>query len=753
MKSLSVVWQHLSRVVRAGLIVWLLVWMVAPAEAQTVRIRFRPLTPQEIKNAGLTNTTQKSTGAPNAGLGQPVYFEALVQTGKIVNAINWSIISAPAGSTNVITDGPLSNAVPTYDGGDRNGYFVGGRAMFKPDIVSSFDFDMSTIIDYKIRTEVILDTGTFILTNSVYGSKFIGQNHYLCVLCHADKQTNFNQTAHATAFTEQITGAGSDHFSSKCISCHTLGYDTTPGAVNDGFDDIATAVGWTFPTNLVEANWTSMPSNLQNKANVQCESCHGAASAHMVSLGNTNAIDITLSSGTCGTCHDSLPQHVKTFEWAGSLHSTGYVFRFSGSCVPCHSSVGFIETWDPYYAPLTKTPRATSQEGIACAACHDPHTVGMGEHQLRAITTATLSNGVVITESVAGTGVLCMNCHHSRQSAAISVAGTGSISPHHSTQADMLAGENAFEYGMDMPSSKHMTAVTNSCVGCHMQLIAQTTFSNSNTKVGGHTFKISWDNGTPGDEMDDVKVTEVCKTCHVGLYNTFDFGGEDYDRDGTVEGVQTEIQGLLETLGILLPPLGSTSVVYNSSFTPAQRKATFNWLYVWEDKSLGVHNPKYAAAILQASIDDISGGIDVDNDGLIDSWEQLYFGNLTSQTGSGDADNDGVSNRLEMQAGTNPNLADTDNDTFTDLAEMQGGSDPLSNLSILDTNVVTILPAIELEYLPSTVGVTQRFEYIDAMADHGWTNIGASFISTNAQAYQLMSLRDPTQKYFRVIKP
>ena len=729
-------------------------FLATTAQAQQARIRFRPLTPQEIKNAGLTNTTQKSTGSQNAGLGQPVYMEALLTNGlaNSLVTVNWTLLSAPAGSVATISGGPLSNSVPTYDGGDRSGYFVAGRAMFKPDIVSSFNFDTSQIIDYDIRTDIVLSNSTIRLTNSVYGAKYIGQNHYLCVLCHADKQTLFNQTAHSTAFKEQITGAGSDHFSSKCISCHTLGYDTTPEAVNDGFDDIATSIGWTFPTNLVESNWTMMNTNLKNKANVQCESCHGAASAHMVSLGNTNAIDITLSSGTCGTCHDSLPQHVKTYEWFSSLHSTGYVFRFSGSCIPCHSSAGFIETWDPYYAPSNKSPRATSQEGIACAACHDPHTIGMGEHQLRNIPTAMLSNGFVVTEAMAGSGVLCMNCHHSRQDANATVAGTGSISPHHGTQGDMLLGRNAIEYGMNMPSSKHLSAVTNSCVGCHMQLIASSSFSNANTKVGGHTFKIAWDNGTP-QEDDDVHVTEVCKTCHVGVYNTFDFGGEDYDRDGAIEGVQSEIQGLLETLGKLLPPLGSTQVTYSASYTPAQRKGCWNWFYVWEDKSLGVHNPKYAAAILQASIDDLNGGIDIDNDGLLDSWEMANFGNLTSQNGNGDADNDGLSNKMEMQAGTNPNLADSDNDGFSDLAEMQGGSNPLLASSVLDTNIVTMIPAIELEYLPETVGVTQRFQAISAMADSTWTNIGPSFISSNSFSYQLMSLRGPTQMYFRVIKP
>lgn len=46
--------------------------------------------------------------------------------------------------------------------------------------------------------------------------------------------------------------------------------------------------------------------------------------------------------------------------------------------------------------------------------------------------------------------------------------------------------------------------------------------------------------------------------------------------------------------------------------------------------------------------------VDGDQDGLLDSWELLHFGNL-SQTASGDPDGDTVSNAHEQDAGTNPN--------------------------------------------------------------------------------------------------
>jgi hypothetical protein len=46
---------------------------------------------------------------------------------------------------------------------------------------------------------------------------------------------------------------------------------------------------------------------------------------------------------------------------------------------------------------------------------------------------------------------------------------------------------------------------------------------------------------------------------------------------------------------------------------------------------------------------------DSDNDGLLDSWEIQYFGNL-SQGPNGDPDGDGLTNLQEYQGGTNPTI-------------------------------------------------------------------------------------------------
>jgi hypothetical protein len=47
------------------------------------------------------------------------------------------------------------------------------------------------------------------------------------------------------------------------------------------------------------------------------------------------------------------------------------------------------------------------------------------------------------------------------------------------------------------------------------------------------------------------------------------------------------------------------------------------------------------------------GGLDTDGDGMDDDWEVAYF-NTLSRDGTGDFDNDGVNDRDEFRAGTNP---------------------------------------------------------------------------------------------------
>jgi hypothetical protein len=76
-----------------------------------------------------------------------------------------------------------------------------------------------------------------------------------------------------------------------------------------------------------------------------------------------------------------------------------------------------------------------------------------------------------------------------------------------------------------------------------------------------------------------------------------------------IEGVQTEVQHLLDELALLLPPVGKTKsdLTIDSTWTQRRLEAAYNWQFVKYDGSLGIHNTAYTVALLEASIADLKG--------------------------------------------------------------------------------------------------------------------------------------------------
>ncbi len=83
---------------------------------------------------------------------------------------------------------------------------------------------------------------------------------------------------------------------------------------------------------------------------------------------------------------------------------------------------------------------------------------------------------------------------------------------------------------------------------------------------------------------------------------------------------------------------------------------------------------------------DDEGVLDSDSDGLPDSWETTYFGDLTTTDGTTDLDGDGLTELAEYQNGTDPNNTDTDGDGDSDGDEVLYGADPTNILDTLDSH-------------------------------------------------------------------
>ena len=621
----------------------------------------------------------------------------------------------------------------------------------------------------------------------------------------------YTNTPHASMFARGIDGLVSSHYSKSCIQCHTLGFDTNSFAVNGGFDDLALIYNWTFPSVLTNGNWASMQANypaVAGLANIQCENCHGPGNQHIYSqnvVGNTNAISVNYAAGDCSQCHDDLTGHIKSAEWNNSLHAAASRTPSGISrpqCVRCHAAPGFAGwataggmamqnlhptniIWANYSSTNVVTyisntnyptytvegnPPNTTYYPITCQACHDPHNYS-NPHQLRMGFSVTLSDGTMVTN--AGAGGFCMECHNSRNGSVTNQmaryplsqpnwAGGSAFGTHDSPQGDMLEGVNAITYGQQIPSAPHANVITDTCAGCHMQPVAATVVvngvTNANpafTQAGGHTFKMSY-NITNNGVLTKVPVTDVCAPCH-GNLNSFDVPAPDYVGVGYSQGIQTQVQQLMNKLSALYPPAVYQSNPNNyvadgkvktslSTYTnmPATfLNAAYNFQFVQMDGSMGVHNGPFAVGLLKASIGNLTG--DANGDGLPDSWQSTYFGaNFATNPAAGlngINNTNGLPNWMMYAMGLSPFSGSP---TLNGVIYVNG-----KNIVNGATNTVAIYTAAEIAF-DTQVGTTYNIQGISALTGN-WFNISTNIPGTGGSVSYVTPTRNNAQMFFRVV--
>jgi cytochrome c1 len=558
------------------------------------RLVVRALTNGDIANYKLPSTTQVSGGLETVALGEPLYMEVQIDIGIPANQIAgviWTLTTRPDTSKAALAVSPLGSNVPIAEPSDRLVYQVAGRQLLRPDVHGVY---------IVTATVTAGGSGTTILQQMFIAGTYVGIS--ACTKCHNGGLAtvmvpSWSQTAHASLFTNGINGVEGTGYGSGCIACHTVGYDANSTVNDGGFSALATQLGWTFPAVLQAGNFTAMPAALQNVSNIQCENCHGPGSEHANYGGAMEAISIPSNSGACSQCHDEPSHHIKSAAWANSMHAvTTRDPVGNATCVGCHTGTGFTARMSG--AAITDT----TYHAIDCSACHEPHGLtapSNDSHLIRNMASATLADGTKVT--TAGEGILCIQCHQSRVNASTYVdttVGSAHFGPHEGPQADMLMGTNGYTYGQKVPTSAHQFVVTNTCVNCHMQTVASTDPAFLN--AGDHTFSTTYaPAGKPAEDL-----VGACQTCHGPDIAKFDFPLFDYNGDGVTNGVQTEVQSMLDQLSTMLPPDNSvkTSLNIDSTWTKPQLEAAYNWLFVNNDGSRGIHNTAYAVGLLKASI-------------------------------------------------------------------------------------------------------------------------------------------------------
>lgn len=314
--------------------------------------------------------------------------------------------------------------------------------------------------------------------------------------------------------------------------------------------------------------------------------------------------DGTPGTAVCGVCHESSTYLLsKQMQYRNSLHYYGESFGTANrtQCAVCHTHEGFRESLttklDTTLAPI---PHPT---GVNCRTCHYIHTkYDTSDYALTYTEPVKFRHGGQTVNF--GAGNLCAKCHQARPVTPMPVVGGDSVTisnfrwgPHYSMNANIIAGVGGYELPGPVPypsSNPHKNLIKDGCLTCHMA-------RPFGTFAGGHTFKMTYESF--GTEVEHV-VSCALPDCHPGATK--------FDIDGKV----TEIKNLLAELRQKLIDRGLLDVSGNpdgknvlneyillpnnrpKKFSSLEAGAVLNYLLVAKDRSYGIHNYKYARALL-----------------------------------------------------------------------------------------------------------------------------------------------------------
>jgi len=534
---------------------------LAIAVAPTAEVEIEAMSPRMIEEENLGALARPTSGLPTVVVGYRVYlkshaFDPTTHVFAKIASSAWTMEYVPTGSARTV--GALSSK---------------DTVSFVPDVEGSYQVGLVVTNDSGQTSQKALlwiTAAKYVGVGTIGGgtpNTLAGQ----CGTCHAEVIPGWNSTSHATAAVNFVNKTAA-YYTAACLSCHALGYDSvyTTGGLDPASSFVFPAskhgAGGVYATNY-DSILATQPA--QAKAmNIQCESCHGPGSRH-VAAKDKNQISWSFDAGVCAQCHDEPSHHPEPIAWDVSRHANIGEIANGGhangsGCSRCHTAQGFVnETIRGGAAATYDHP-----DPITCAACHDPHD---------GTAPANLRRGSV--------AAACDGCHTLRLSSHSGL--------HHSHQGSMIDGKDGKELpGYEYPNSAH-SAIADKCAECHM---APKPASLPHGVVGGHSFAIVGTDTTGGAH--EVLNDTGCIPCHGNVSLSF------------VELSQAKVHKLLDSLNAMLPTYPKDMsgfkkgepVFSADSLTTAEVVASYNWRFVYNDGSFGVHNVGYATALLKASI-------------------------------------------------------------------------------------------------------------------------------------------------------
>lgn len=284
----------------------------------------------------------------------------------------------------------------------------------------------------------------------------------------------------------------------------------------------------------------------------------------------------------CLQCHNnSTDLKAKIMQYEESMHYMGGAYSYAGGrggCTGCHAHEGYEQWETTAYGDWTAPDYPTK---IACRTCHEIHeTYTIDDYALKNAGAFNLQALFADNYEVdMGKGNQCGKCHQARPRTYNIAPGSDEQveigphwGPHYGTQTNIAFGKGGYEIGEGYETNIHTHASgADGCVTCHVS-------------EGNHNFE---------PEL------SACVACHSSA-ESFNHGD-----------LQTEIAGLLSQLETHLVDAGVLEVEHEGekghpiegiTIPNAHAGAMYNYLMIYDDGSLGLHNPKYVRTLLQNSI-------------------------------------------------------------------------------------------------------------------------------------------------------
>ena len=337
-----------------------------------------------------------------------------------------------------------------------------------------------------------------------------------------------------------------------------------------------------------------------------------------------NGLDGVDGTTSCVECHSSSHRDPIHDSYDISKHATGastVSYTNRTYCAQCHSNEGYIEFQETgaiqasYALPTV----------ISCTTCHDTHDTFDFENDgqdyaLRFTGTTQLIVDDNYHIDYGSTSNNCVSCHQPRRSAPVD-DGSGMFmitsthwGPHYGAQSTMLEGMLGAEIAgttsyPDLNSSAHRTGAD--CVSCHMGESSgnngmHSMLPSENSCTTCHT------NGAPsgvGGFETDFATLEALLENVVGWEYVYEVDGNgDLVLDGNGDPIIV-LDGngdpvTQDVIGILHDGHPNTGEFgEGATFTFIEAQALWNYRFLYQDHSHGVHNPTYARALLHNSIE------------------------------------------------------------------------------------------------------------------------------------------------------